>query len=320
MATPPDRTAHGLPSNAITSLPITLQARREPLRRVPGQPLKRRKRAAPAPANVPIDDAHSNADGTSHDNGNDADVAVAALSMLSDTHVAALTLRSQWPGEATHELPRTPPLILRSQLYALVADATAVDQQLSSLVLDGTLRHIHIPGCKPSATRRDAFIMTRDFAPHAATDTNAEADGNANTDRSVLRTLFEDVFETCPHPVIEVDVLRRVYGIKKADDAIDHLVCAGYLTMTAGVQSYAFTIPGMGRFIQHRKTGHDLLLGILRRAPYHEMPLKELEMRTLKGSMFTAQWHVRDIVGSGVANTISTTIGTLVRLPSTSRR
>jgi len=70
----------------------------------------------------------------------------------------------------------------------------------------------------------------------------------------------------------------------------------------------------MGSFVKHRNAGARELNLLLKRTQYKEMLLTKLELRTMKKSPFTAQWHIRDIVGGEQAETVSTSLGTLVRL------
>lgn len=289
--------AGSLPSNAITKLPTALQPRRRRVRQASGYgPVKRRRQTGET------SNSRSKQCDEQNDEGVTDDALFSPIVNVSDTHVAALTLRSQWPQEASDQLGRTPPLILRSQLYALISDNITVDSQLSSLVLNGILRHIFIPSTRNLA-RRHAYAFVEDFVlrpPH---------------DGPVFQKFFSRAFKACPHPAIERSVLNEVYGDKEVDDATSLLIQSGYLVL-ADEDLYHFTVPGMGKFMNDRATGESELVAILNRAPYREMPLLQLEQRTMKKSIFTAQWHVRDLIGSGVMTTVSTAnMGTLVRLP-----
>lgn len=280
-----------LPSNAITALPTPLQPRRKRVLRTALHPRKRRRSAVNENASVTT--------ATNDDDGAD-EAAFSALSEMSDTHIAILTLRSQWPGEAQNQLPRTPPIILRSQVHALVANTAAIDREIASLIVKGIIRPVHIPSTKPEV-RREAYVMTQDFRLKAAND------------GTVFTKFFTTVFALCQHPLVDSTLISEVYG-DEADNAINKLVRAGYLTLS-DENTYSFAVPGMGAFVKNRTEGEKQIVRLLNTAPYREMLLPNLEMRTLKRTIFTAQWHVRDVVGSGIANTVSTSIGTLVRLP-----
>lgn len=289
--------AGSLPSNAITRLPTALQPRRRRARQASGYGPVKRRRHARETADCLIDKC----DEQKEDDDFTTDTLFSTIVNVSDTHVAALNLRSQWPQEATNQLERTPPLILRSQLYALISDNITVDSQLSKLVLDGVLRHIFIPSTRHSA-RRHTYAFAEDFvlrAPH---------------DGPVFQTFFSRIFKLCPHPVIERSTLNKAYG-DEVDDATRTLIQSGYLVL-ADEESYHFTVPGMGKFMSDRASGESELVSILNQAPYREMDLLQLEQRTMKKSIFTARWHVLDLIGSGIMTTVSTlNSGRLVRLP-----
>lgn len=296
-----------LPSNAITKLPTTLQPRRKRLRQTPGYGPVKRRRNTEKPGNCPSDKCDSEK-GTSEalqqTSVDDAtsDALFSNIANMADTHVAALTLRSQWPQEAASQLERTPPLVLRSQLYALISDTITVDSQLSKLVLDGTLRHIFVPSTRNPA-RRHAYVFTEDFVLRSPYD------------GPIFQKFFTLVFKGCPHPTVEQTILNDVYEDEKVNDATSLLIQAGYLVL-ADDSSYHFTVPGMGKVMNDRASGESELLAILKRAPYREMSLLQLEQRTMKKSIFTAQWHVRDLIGSGTMTTVPTVnMGTMVRLP-----
>lgn len=314
-----DPPQHGLlsnsDSNAITPLPTPVQ----PLRRAPqrpGQfhPRKRRRRTAPSSSSTALAAAGGIVNGNGNSNDDDDDAAIASLSDLTDTHVAALTLRSSWPGEAAAALPRTPALLLRAQLEALVSDGNAVDRQLADLVDEGVLRHIRVPGVATAgAPRDDAYFFVDDFKASLLGPATAPQQQGV---RSVVRALVDEVFPRCVYPRVALAVFAEVFGQSEARDAADELIREKCLTFVDET-TYAFAVPDMAQFVQNRRAGQKEVLGVLKRAPYCEMPLRELEMRSLKKSIFTAQWHVRDIVGSGVASTLPTTAGTLVRLKHT---
>lgn len=296
--------ASAVPSNAITALPTAFKPRR---RRAQHTRLRRpvQRRRQQSTTSEQHKQQQQQKDQTIANDDEDAraeDMAVAALSGMSDTHVAILTLRSQWPGEATLQLPQTPPIVLRCQIHALVADPTIIDHELDNLLSDNTIRHIRLPSMSSSINndkRRDAYILTSDF--------------NAN-DNSILRTLFTSVFHTCRDALVDIRDLTHIYSRDtNVDIALNELVREGFLIMIDET-TYGFTVPGMAKFTQNRTEGEKQILRLLKSAPYREMPLDNLEMRTLKKTIFTSQWHVRDVVGSGIANTVTTTIGIIVRL------
>lgn len=128
--------------------------------------------------------------------------------------------------------------------------------------------------------------------------------------------VFESAFHHHQLQLQQKQQQENKKSISMADvvsNAVDELVKWGFLTMHSE-HTYALCVPGLAVFDENRASGHKQLLRQLKAAQYHELPLSKLELQTLKNTVFTAQWHVRDIVGSGVAHTVSTTVGTLVRM------
>lgn len=198
-----------------------------------------------------------------------------------DTLVALRTLRQDWPAEARTRLPRTPPILLATQLDALLVDTGNTRVELRRLT-QHQIRVIKLPS---GAT---AYVMDEDYY------TNHGA--------------FADVLREARDTWVPRHVVEDAVG----EDAASNLVRQGYLTMR-DEDSFFFAIPSMGAFLRERKKGNSQILSILRKAPYKEMLLNDLEARTLSNTCFTARWHVRDVVGSDDAEAVATTAGVLVR-------
>ncbi|KAI0565765.1 Serine-threonine protein kinase 19 [Gracilaria domingensis] len=262
------------PSNTLNPQPVKLKPRRTTRRRPPSQRRPRKERPNPSQ--------------------NEEDLLLTTISSIPDTHVALRVLREDWSEAANQDLPNTPPLVLKTQLNALVANKTEMHRELDEICLHG-LRRIVLPG------GGDCFILPKDFRARA-------------TDSSLpfMQKFFNDVFEQNHQPWLTLSSLRTVYG-EETDDAVNQLVRAGYLT-SQDEQSFNFAFPGMGAFMRNRRSGENEITAILRKAPYKEMGLTKLEMRSLKNTCFTARWHVRDVVGSGKAECVDTPVGVLVRL------
>lgn len=130
---------------------------------------------------------------------------------------------------------------------------------------------------------------------------------------SVFIVFAEKIFPAVRGPILPLTKLRAAFGgTVESDEAEKVLVRAGWLTMR-DEHSFWFAVPGMGAFGVQRENGNNELLGVVKRAPYREMLLNKAEMRSLKKSCFTAQWHLRDLVGCGKAETVDTSVGPLVR-------
>lgn len=244
-----------------------------------------------------------------NDEEEDDEKAISSLATITDTHVAILTLHSQWPGQASVDLPRTPPIILRSQIHALVTDPTIIHYELDLLIHNNVIRHIRIPSTfKSNELCRDAYILTQEFQQRLASLKNL-----SQRESALLTTFYTSAFQNCTSHLIAKYQLEVIFQDYEVESVISLLVRRSLLLMM-DENTYAFTVPGMSVFVAHRESGDKQIIQLLKSSRYNEMPLSDMQLRTLKKTMFTAQWHVRDVVGSGIARTVSTTIGNLVRL------
>ncbi|XP_031518594.1 serine/threonine-protein kinase 19 isoform X2 [Papio anubis] len=97
----------------------------------------------------------------------------------------------------------------------------------------------------------------------------------------------------------------------------EHLVNAGVLTVRdAG--SWWLAVPGAGRFIKYFVKGRQAVLGMVRKSKYRELLLSELLGRRAPAVVrLGLTYHVHDLIGAQLVDCISTTSGTLLRLPET---
>lgn len=95
------------------------------------------------------------------------------------------------------------------------------------------------------------------------------------------------------------------------------LVNAGVLTVRdAG--SWWLAVPGAGRFIKYFVKGRHAVLGMVRKAKYRELLLSELLGRRVPAAVrLGLAYHVHDLIGAQLVDCVSTTSGTLLRLPET---
>lgn len=226
-------------------------------------------------------------------NDNDDELVLASAASLSDVAIAVQTLHTSWPHEARHRLPRTPPIILINQVHALISDADSVNAEVERLARE-EWRKLVLPGGE------EALVKMQDFETIALSN--------------VAKKFVREGLPRIAVPVVFQSALDKLFE----DDVTAVLVREGFLTMR-DESSFWLAVPGMGEFLRNRVSGKKELLAIVKRAPYQEMLINKLELRTLKKSVFTAQWHVRDVVGGGVAETVATSLGTLVRLRESAR-
>nr|XP_025846279.1 serine/threonine-protein kinase 19 isoform X1 [Vulpes vulpes] len=123
------------------------------------------------------------------------------------------------------------------------------------------------------------------------------------------------VLPACGDLSFQQDQMTETFGFR--DPEITHLVNAGVLTVRdAG--SWWLAVPGAGRFIKYFVKGRQAVLSMVRKAKYRELLLSELLGRRAPASVrLGLTYHVHDLIGAQLVDCVSTTSGTLLRLPET---
>lgn len=224
----------------------------------------------------------------------------------SDARVALMALRAEWPGTDVPELARTPPVVLVAQLYALVADRRGVDAEVEAMKAEGVLRVFQLAGGGTGGGGEFGVVLTDDL--------RAVVDGDRVVDR-----FFETLVGGWTDVTVSGHELREGMGMGDGVDVGTALVRKGLLTLK-GERDFWFSVPRAGPFLRMRRKGNTELMGILKRAPYKEMHLSKLELRRLRSSPFPALFHIRDVIGSGAAESVATSLGILVRVTRTDGR
>jgi hypothetical protein len=224
----------------------------------------------------------------------------------SDTQVALMALRAEWPGEGVTELERFPQIVLVSQLYALVANRAAVDREIEAMRATNELRYIKLTA-----------MGTADYAVVLTADLRAMVERTEQLRNSpTVKAYFDILLPNCTQvSVTQAQISRLLESNADNGGRVDYatrLIRAGLLTVR-DEDSFWFSIPCAGFFSKMRTSGNRELISLLKRAPYREILLAKLELRRLRSSSFPALFHIRDCIGSGDAETVSTTLGTLVR-------
>ncbi|XP_077617062.1 winged helix repair factor 1 isoform X1 [Crocuta crocuta] len=233
-----------------------------------------------------------------------------------------------------------PPIALRSQVYSLVPDRTAADRQLVRGVgaTDGSrfpastpsLRH---PGGRPAAlpfSRRQKELQEQGEIRIIQLGFDLDAHGIIFTEDYKTRVLkacdgrpyagavqkfLASVLPACGDLSFQQDQMTQTFGFR--DTEITQLVNAGVLTVRdAG--SWWLAVPGAGRFIKYFVKGRQAVLGMVRKAKYRELLLSELLGRRAPAAVrLGLTYHVHDLIGAQLVDCVSTTSGTLLRLPET---
>ncbi|XP_054985085.1 serine/threonine-protein kinase 19 isoform X5 [Sorex araneus] len=136
-------------------------------------------------------------------------------------------------------------------------------------------------------------------------------------DRTVADRQLKELQEQGEIRVIQLGFDLDAHGILFTEDYRTRLVNAGVLTVRdAG--SWWLAVPGAGRFIKYFVKGRQAVLGMVRKAKYRELLLSELLGRRAPAAVrLGLAYHVHDLIGAQLVDCVSTTSGTLLRLPET---
>ncbi|XP_044773530.1 serine/threonine-protein kinase 19 isoform X1 [Neomonachus schauinslandi] len=224
-----------------------------------------------------------------------------------------------------------PPIALRSQVYSLVPDRTAADRQLVSGVgaTDGSrfpasraLPRVPITQTKALQEQGEIRIIQLGFDLDAhgiiftedyRTRVLKACDGRPYA--GAVQKFLASVLPACGDLSFQQDQMTQTFGFR--DPEITQLVNAGVLTVRdAG--SWWLAVPGAGRFIKYFVKGRQAVLGMVRKAKYRELLLSELLGRRAPAAVrLGLTYHVHDLIGAQLVDCVSTTSGTLLRLPET---
>ncbi|XP_069420460.1 inactive serine/threonine-protein kinase 19 isoform X4 [Ovis canadensis] len=254
---------------------------------------------------------------------------------LGDVEADPLRCESGSAREAVAEIVRLfprvlfedalPPIALRSQVYSLVPDRTVADRQLvrsvratngkalscfvgtseKALQEQGEIRIVQLgfdldaQGIMFTEDYRTRVLKACDGRPYAA----------------AVQKFLASVLPACGDLSFQQDQMTQTFGFR--DPEITQLVKAGVLTVRdAG--SWWLAVPGAGRFIKYFVKGRQAVLSMVRKAKYRELLLSELLGRRAPASVrLGLAYHVHDLIGAQLVDCVSTTSGTLLRLPET---
>ncbi|XP_055261980.1 serine/threonine-protein kinase 19 isoform X3 [Moschus berezovskii] len=234
-----------------------------------------------------------------------------------------------------------PPIALRSQVYSLVPDRTAADRQLLSWRcwsirrqlcsrqldegLEKIMGHRYSTGSHGDKALQEqgeirivqlgfdldaqGIVFTEDYRTRVL----KACDGRPYA--AAVQKFLASVLPACGDLSFQQDQMTQTFGFR--DPEITQLVKAGVLTVRdAG--SWWLAVPGAGRFIKYFVKGRQAVLSMVRKAKYRELLLSELLGRRAPASVrLGLAYHVHDLIGAQLVDCVSTTSGTLLRLPET---
>ncbi|XP_054891311.1 serine/threonine-protein kinase 19-like isoform X2 [Poeciliopsis prolifica] len=202
-----------------------------------------------------------------------------------------------------------PPIVLKHQLYSVHNDKTLVDKEVNKLQESGELLMFQL------GFDSEAFGLV--FASDYKTKVLAGEEGKAT--RATVERFLEKVVSSCTDLSFSKDKMLREFLFTDSEITLfifsppRQLVKSGVLTVRdAG--SWWLSIPNSGKFTKYFIQGRKAVLGMVKKSKYNEVLRVDLEeRRTTSHVKFPMKYHVHDIVGAELVESIPTTSGTLLR-------
>ncbi|XP_077389273.1 winged helix repair factor 1-like [Festucalex cinctus] len=194
-----------------------------------------------------------------------------------------------------------PQIVLKHQLYSIHHDKTLVDKEVNKLREDGQLLMFQL-GFDAEAF---GLVFTSDYKAKVL------AGEEGRETRGTVDKFLDKVLSPCTDLSFNKDQMIREFLF--TDGEITQLVKAGVLTVRdAG--SWWLSIPNSGRFTKYFIQGRKGVLGMVKKSRYGEALQTEIEgRRTTSQVKFHIKYHIHDLVGAELVESIPTTSGTLLR-------
>ncbi|XP_050930057.1 LOW QUALITY PROTEIN: serine/threonine-protein kinase 19 [Lates calcarifer] len=195
-----------------------------------------------------------------------------------------------------------PQIVLKHQLYSIHNDKTLVDKEVNKLREQAELLMFQL------GFDAEAFGLV--FASDYRAKVLAGEEGKVT--RATVEKFLEKVLTpSCTDLSFSKD--RMLQEFLFTDSEITQLVKSGVLTVRdAG--SWWLSIPNSGKFTKYFIQGRKAVLGMVKKSKYSEVLKAELEeRRTTTQVKFHMKYHIHDIVGAELVESIPTTSGTLLR-------
>jgi len=239
--------------------------------------------------------------------------AEAAVELLLNSAARSALERGRQRGEHP-----PPPLVLPSQLYALVNDRTATDWAMQRLVERGTLRRIRIQG--PSS--EDALVKRTDI-----TDAVEEHTRFHGLCHWAFDAFIQRLVHSSHEPALHRDDAKHALLLHSpsgdANEALSVLTRNGMLANEVGSDRVLIAVPSLGKAVKSVVQGRNELRATLERKQRQQALQKDLLKRNHpagSSTFFDLKFHLRNLQGRGDIAIDTTPSGNLVRLLNSKRR
>ncbi|XP_028310147.1 serine/threonine-protein kinase 19 [Gouania willdenowi] len=218
---------------------------------------------------------------------------------LTDVKSSLEYLKTLFPRKLFNDA--LPQIMLKHQLYSIHSDKTLVDKEVSKLREGGELLMFQLG----FDTEAFGLVFTSDYKAKVL------AGEEGKVTRPVVEKFLEKVVTSCTELSFSKDKMLREFFF--TDSEITQLVKSGVLTVRdAG--SWWLSIPNSGKFTKYFIQGRKAVLAMVKKSKYGEVLQSEIEeRRTTTQVKFHMKYHICDIVGAELVESIPSTSGALLR-------
>ncbi|KAL1929023.1 hypothetical protein VTP01DRAFT_2082 [Rhizomucor pusillus] len=219
-------------------------------------------------------------------------------------------------SESVQKLPK---ICFVHQIYSLLPDNTAVDREVQQAIDNGSWRKFHIVGALEDEfalmRKNDYLSMIQDAKDEFLQDIQENVNKQGKNVDPNMFDRFANMAsdERC----WDVAVSKKTLTSSKyhfSDKELRHLVGYGLLLPQKDPELYWFAIRRQGLFMSNYTKGRVEILRMLKRRQTKDMLEKLLKAKQLKKTVFTHEFLLHDLIGSGRAERHKTTMGDLIRI------
>jgi serine/threonine-protein kinase 19 len=219
-----------------------------------------------------------------------------------DTLVVLESLRRDFPRHEKFIKIRVP-VIMKSQVYCMLSDHTQVEKELEMLQSENKIRLFKII----SSQYEYAILFVEDYEK-AINFMKHTMSAEAN---SLLDKFMNSVLPRHIDTFITKMRLKELLEVRD-DLGFTSLVNAGVLTIR-DTDSFWFSVPNFGVFYGNLVKGRTEILKLLNKTKFKEMFLSELEKKKLRLSALPIPFLLKDMIGLGILERVTTTTGNLIK-------
>ncbi|KAH8553917.1 serine-threonine protein kinase 19-domain-containing protein [Umbelopsis sp. PMI_123] len=236
----------------------------------------------------------------------------AAIEEAFDTYNALryFIYSASLPSSSKASIPR---ICFLHQLYSILPDNTAVDRELNILVQNMIVRKFRVGGTLEDELVimfLDDYLLQIDAAK---TEFENEVSSGEVSAKAKAIDRFRDIVTNPKFTDVAIsrNALTKIVGFNETE--ISHLVIYGLFVIHTQ-DSYLFAIRGAGTFMTPFIKGRVEILRILKRRQTRDILEKQWRTKKLRNSIFTHEFHLHDLLGSGRVERQKTTMGDLIKL------